>query len=202
MFAHILFEFAGNSTPRQYYAFELPTEVGDIKKGQIVVVEGKEPGEKLLGVFVERFYVDKIAKRYPDKYPSRKKVLKKAHKNSLISLVKKRYELFKDIELTKGAYKKYRRAFKRNDNLDKETIRKNMIRNLIVASEMAGKEKGNRRVFRFGNMQIIMDDQTIIDLIPLAPKTILWVKPNELFQIANDYVQKMESELLEKEKQV
>ena len=202
MFAHILFEFAGNSTPRQYYAFELPTEVGDIKKGQIVVVEGKEPGEKLLGVFVERFYVDKIAKRYPDKYPSRKKVLKKAHKKSLISLVKKRYELFKEIELTKGAYKKYRRAFKRNDNLDKETIRKNMIRNLIVASEMADKAKGNRRVFRFGNMQIIMNDQTIIDLIPLAPKKILWVKPEELFQIANDYVQKMESELLEKEKQV
>lgn len=77
-----------------------------------------------------------------------------------------------------------------------------MIRNLIVASEMDGKRKGTRRVFRFGNMQIIMNDQTIIDLIPLAPKKILWVKPEELFQIANDYVQKMESELLEKEKQV
>ena len=202
MFAHILFEFAGNTTPRQYYTFELPAEVGVLKKGQLVVVEGKEPGEKLLGIFVERFFVDKIAQRYPEKYPSRKKVLKKAHKNSLIHLVKKRYELFKEIELTKSAYKKYRRAFKRNENLDKETIRKNMIRNLIVASEMGNKAKGTRRVFRFGNMQIIMNDQTIVDLIPLQPKKILWVKPKELVQIANDYVEKMENELLEKDKHV
>ena len=202
MFAHILFEFGGKPTNRQLYTFELPPEVGFLKAGQLVVVEGKEPGEKILGIFVRAFHTDYEAIKYPEKYPTRKKVIKKAHKNSLIALVKKRYQLFQDIHITKGSYKAYQTAFKNNAHLDKQTIRKNLLRNLIVAAEVVGKRKGARRAFRFGNMQIMMRDNTIVDVVALEPKKVAWVKPEELFQIAHDYVEKMESELLEKEKQV
>lgn len=193
MFAKVLFEFGGNPAHRRFYTFELPAEVGVLKSGQLVVVEGREEGEKSLGIFVAAFKVDVEAMQDPDKFPFRKKIIKKAHKNSLNALVKKRYELFKDIEITKAPYKKYRKEFKNNAQMEKSDIRKHLIRNLIVAAELVGKADGRKRVFRFGNMQMIVKENRLVDLIALPNKKIHWVRPQELVEIATNYIYKIES---------
>lgn len=197
MLAEILFEFAGEPAKRKYYRFELPKEVGFIKKGEIVVVEGINPGETRLGIFVRAFRRDfEASKKLGKKRFSHKKVIKKAHKNSLINLVKKRYELVKDLAVSGDVYDKYKKDYRNNDSKNLEEIRKLLMRNIIVAAEDQKQKTEATRVFIFGNMKIILADNVVIDLIALTPQKTDWVRPVELEKIAVDYINKMEDQKL------
>lgn len=191
MFAHILFEFAGEHAQRQYFTFELPEDIGVLKKGEILVVEGINPGETRLGIFVRAFPIDHEAIKYPEKYPFRKKVIKKAHKNSLINLVKRRYEIVKDLRVPNTIYKKYKKEFQNNADKDKDEVRKSLMRNIIIAAEKHRKKPKLTKVFVFGNMKIILEANVVRDLIRLEPKKIDWIRPRELEKIAVDYIDKM-----------
>ena len=55
VFEATLFEFAGQSVHREYFIFKLSEELGAIRKEDIVVVEGFNPGETRLGIFTRAF---------------------------------------------------------------------------------------------------------------------------------------------------
>ena len=196
VFAAILFEFAGQPAKREYCIFELSKELGAIQKGDIVVVEGVIPGEARLGVFVRTYPKYYVSKKVIQRYIPRRKVLKKAHKNSLINLVKKRYDIVKDLEVSNEAYEKYKKDYKDNQDKTPEEVRKYLMRNIIVAAEDRRKRTKTKRVFIYGNMEIILNDNIVIDLIPLNRQETTWINPRELENIALEYIDKMENQKL------
>ena len=196
VFAAILFEFAGQPAKREYCIFELSKELGAIQKGDIVVVEGVIPGETRLGIFVRTYPKYFVSKKVIQRYIPRRKVLKKAHKNSLLNLVKKRYRIVKDLEVSNEAYEKYKKDYKDNQDKTPEEVRKYLMRNIIVAAEDRRQRTKTNRVFIFGNMKIVLKDNIVIDLIPLNRQETTWINPRELENIALEYIDKMENQKL------
>ena len=196
VFAAILFEFAGQPAKREYCIFELSKELGAIQKGDIVVVEGVIPGETRLGIFVRTYPKYYVSKKVIQRYIPRRKVLKKAHKNSLVNLVKKRYDIVKDLEVSNAVYEKYKKDYKDNQDKTPEEVRKYFMRNIIVAAEDRRKRTKTKRVFIYGNMEIILNDNIVIDLIPLNRQETTWIMPRELGNIALEYIDKMENQKL------
>jgi len=196
VFAAILFEFAGQPAKREYCIFKLSKELGAINTGDIVVVEGVTPGETRLGIFVRAYPKYYVSKKVIQRYMPRRKVLKKAHKNSLINLVKKRYDIVKDLEVSNAVYEKYKRDYKDNQDKTPEEIRKLLMRNIIIATEDRRNRKKPTRIFIFGNMKIVLKDNIVIDLIPLDKQETTWIRPRELEKIAFDYINKMETQKL------
>ena len=196
MFAAILFEFAGQPAKREYCIFKLSEELGAIRKGDIVVVEGVNPGETRLGVFVRAFPKYYRSRKHKLQYFPRKHVLKKAHKNSLINLVKKRYNLVKDLEVPNEVSEKYKNDYRGNQDKTPEEVRKLLMRNIIVAAEDHRKRTETTRVFIYGNMKIILNNNIVIDLIPLNRQATGWIMPRELANIALGYIDKMENQKL------
>ena len=196
MFAAILFEFAGQSAHREYFIFKLPEELGVICKGDIVVVEGFNPGETRLGIVIRAFPKYYRSSKVRQIYLPGKRVLRKAHKNSLINLVKKRYDIVKGLEVSKEVYEKYKKDYRDNHNKTPEEVRRRLMRNIIVSSEDLTECNKEIRVFIFGNMKIVLKDNIVIDLIPLNRQKTMWVKPTALEQIALEYINKMENQNL------
>ena len=196
VFAAILFEFAGQPAKREYCIFELSKELGAIQKGDIVVVEGVIPGETRLGIFVRAYPKYFVSKKVIQRYMPRRKVLKKAHKNSLINLVKKRYDIVKDLEVSNAVYEKYKKDYKDNQDKTPEEIRKRLMRNIIIAAEDRRNRNKSTRIFIFGNMKIVLKDNIVIDLIPLNRQETTWIMPRELGNIALEYIDKMENQKL------
>ena len=196
MFAAILFEFAGQPAKREYCIFKLSEELGAIKKGDIVVVEGFTLGGKRLGIFVRAFSKYYRSRKHKLQFFPRKQVLKKAHKNSLINVVKKRYALVKDLEVPNEVYEKYKNDYRGNQDKTPEEVRKLLMRNVIVAAEDFRKRTKTTRVFIFGNMKIVLNDNIVVDLIRLNRQETGWVMPRELGNIALEYIDKMENQKL------
>jgi len=196
VYAVILFEFAGQSAKREYCIFKLSEELGAIKKGDIVVVEGVRPGETRLGIFIRAYPKYYVSKKVIQRYIPRRKVLKKAHKNSLINLVKKRYDIVKDLEVSNEVYEKYKKDYRDNQDKTSEEIRKLLMRNIIIAAEDRRKRTKTTRVFIFGNMKIVLEDNIVIDLISLDRQETTWIRPRELEKIALEYINKMENKKL------
>ena len=137
-----------------------------------------------------------MSKKVIQRYIPRRKVLKKAHKNSLLNLVKKRYRIVKDLEVSNEAYEKYKKDYRDNQDKTPEEVRKYLMRNIIVAAEDRRKRTKTKRVFIYGNMKIILNDNIVIDLIPLNRQETTWIMPRELGNIALEYIDKMENQKL------
>ena len=196
MFAAILFEFAGQPAKREYLIFKLSEELGTIQKGDIVVVEGINSGGTRLGIFVRAYPKYYKSRQLKQRYFPSKKVIKKAHKNSLINLVKKRYDIVKDLEVPNGVYEKYKKDYRDNQDKTPEEVRKLLMRNIIIASEDHRRRTKETRVFIFGNMQIILKDNVVMDLMPLNRQKTIWLRPRALEKIALEYINKMENQKL------
>lgn len=196
VFAAILFEFAGQSAHREYFIFKLSEELGAIRKGDIVVVEGFNPGETRLGIFIRAFPKYYRSSKVRQIYLPGKHVLRKAHKNSLINLVKKRYDIVKGLEVSNEVYEKYKKDYRDNHNKTLEEVRRRLMRNIIIAAEDYRRRTNAARVFIFGNMKIVLKDNMVINLIPLNRQKTMWVRPTALEQIALEYINKMENQNL------
>ena len=85
MFAIVNFNFIGNIYKNNTYTFK--TDVKNLVEGDIVVVEGIEIGETVLAVFVRY--------KKQDGGQERKSLLKRAHKNTLKSLIEKGWKCLK-----------------------------------------------------------------------------------------------------------
>lgn len=193
MFAAVLFEFAGKPAKREYFIFTLSEELGAITKGDIVVVEGFNPGETRLGIFVRAFPKYIKSRKVKQTYLPEKHVLKKANRDRLISLVTKRYDIVKDLEVPNAVYEKYKRDYRDNQDKTPDDVRKCLMRNIIIAAEDHRISTEETRVFIFGNMLIALKDNVVMDLLPLNRQPTVWVKPTELDQIALEYINEMES---------
>lgn len=183
MFAIVRFDFIGNPYSPQKYIFK--TDVENLVEGDIVVVEGINVGESILAVFVR--YQEQ------DDGENRKLLLKKAHKNTLKSLMRKRVELFKNVEIPRLCYHHYRTQFKNNGGLSDLEIKQKIIRNICVSPSIAKNKKGTVRYF-FGGMRISIRDNEIVSLVKIGIEG--WVRPKVLEQIAEEYIaQEFEKEL-------
>ena len=88
MFAIVSFDFFGNHHNKKRYIFK--TDVENLVRGDVVVVEGKCVDETKLAVFVQ--YKER------DERKEHRSLIKKAHANTLKSLVRNRVDSFKDIK--------------------------------------------------------------------------------------------------------
>ena len=193
MLAVILFDFAGKQARREHSIFTLSEELGDLTKGDIVVVEGFSPGEQMLGIFMRAFPNYIKSRKVKQIYLPRKQVLKKACKSGLLNLVTRRYDIVKDLEISNTVYEKYKNDYRYNQDKTLEEVRRYLMRNIIIAAEDHIRRTEEMRVFIFGNMEIVLKDNVVIDLIPLNRQQTVWVKPTELDQIALEYINEMES---------
>ena len=110
-----------------------------------------------------------------------------------MSLVTKRYDIVKDLEVPNTVYEKYKRDYRDNQDKTPEEVRKCLMRNIIIAAEDYRISTEETRIFIFGNMLIALKDNVVMDLMPLNCQKTAWVKPTELDQIALDYINQMES---------
>lgn len=177
-FALVSFAFNGGFYHEKKYLFK--TEVKGLVKGDVVVVEGINEGETTLAVFSK--YVSE------DMFPEhqRKVLLKKAHKNSLKSVMKKRVELFKNITISNGMCDEYRRLFKNNETLSDDEVRIKIIRNLSVAARRFSPHKNTYRYF-FGKMQLVLKDEVLCNLAE-HKQNVIWIRPNSLDELAEQYL--------------
>lgn len=176
-FALVSFAFNGGFFNEKKYLFK--TEVKGLVKGDVVVVEGRNEGETTLAVFSK--YVDE------DLFPQQRKVLlKKAHKNTLKSVMKKQVELFKDVTIAKGMCNQYRILFKNNETLSDDEIRIKIIRNLSVAAQRFSPHKNTYRYF-FGTMQLVLKDGVLCNLTQ-HKQNVVWIRPNLLDELAEQYL--------------
>lgn len=171
-YALVTFNFLGNQYNDKKYLFQ--TSVVGLKEGDIVIVESdKNPNGQVLALFVR--YVEN------DRYEiERKKLLKKAHKNTLNSIVKKRIEHYKNVKISKAVYKQYRKRFEGNANLEKEKIQKLLIRNICISPKT---NKKNTERYRFGSMMIVVKNNEIIALERYNNGRI-WLRPRIVEDIA------------------
>lgn len=179
MFAIVSFDFVGNFYSTKRYIFK--TDVKNLVCGDVVVVEGKKPGETVLAIFVGY-------KPY-DKGPERKSLLKKAHKNTLKSLMKKRVETFKDIKIPKIYCHFYRTQFSGNRELNDFEIKQKIIRNLCVSPirSFNSTENGITERHFFGSMRISVRNNEIVSLVRVSNKR-KWIRPFVLEEIAEEYL--------------
>lgn len=177
-FALVSFAFNGGFYDEKKYLFK--TDVKGLVPGDVVVVEGRNEGETTIAVFFK--YVTE------DRLPGykRKALLKKAHKNTLKSVMKQRVEVFKDVLIPKRLYQQYNKAFKNNEGLSKEEVRAKIIRNLSVAAYRFSPQKDTHRYF-FGKMQLVIKNG-VLHTIMQHEKKIRWIRPNLLDEIAERYI--------------
>jgi len=178
MFAVVSFDFGGNFYSTKTYVFK--TDVEKLVLGDIVVVEGINPGETELAVFVQ------YKKHKKDEARERKSLLKKAHKNTLKSLMKKNVESFKDIKIPKIHSHHYRTQFKDNKELSDLEIKQKIIRNLCVSPIRPTENQVTVRYF-FGSMRISLRNNEVVSLVKVGNKTT-WIRPRVLEQIAEEYI--------------
>lgn len=178
-FALVSFAFNGGIFREKKYLFK--TNVKGLVRGDVVVVEGINEGETNLAVFSK--YVEEDL--FPER--QRKVLLKKAHKNTLKSVMRKRVELFKDVYISNGMCKQYRRLLKNHENLSDDEIRKIIIRNLSVAAKRYCPQKGTERYF-YDSMQFVLKDGVLCNLT-LHKKNVSWIEPNLLFNLAEQYLE-------------
>lgn len=173
-YALVTFDFLGKRYSSKKFLFQ--TSVEGLRKGDIVIVEyDQSPNGQELALFVR--YVEN------DRYEiERKKLLKKVDKNTLNSIVKKRIEHYKDIEITKAVYKQYRKRFEGNENLEKEKIRKLLIRNICISPKTESK---NTERYRFGSMMIVVKNKEIVAL-KRHDNGQKWIRPRIVEDIAKE----------------
>ena len=188
-YALVSFAFAGNHFEQQLYVYK--TEADGLNKGDLVLVESDSKKGYSLAMFECYKLTDEEAERFPEKEFIRKTLIKKAHKNMLNSLIRKRVLELKDIEIADGVYKCYRNSFRNNKGLSEIEIKKKLIRNMSVAAEPVRiKDNGVTR-YKFGLMCINVRDNCVIEVAASNKKYLKWTRPKQLELIAEEYIEKL-----------
>lgn len=178
-YALVSFAYIGGAYDERKYLFK--TDIKGLVRGDVVVVEGRNEGETTIAVFSKYVAEDRLPGR------QRKDLLKKAHKNTLKSVMKQRVELFKGIIIPKKLYPKYYKAFKNDEGLSKEEVRAKIVRNLSVAAYRYSSQKNTERYFT-EEMQIVVKNGVLQNIVQ-NEKNVKWIRPNLLDGIAELYIE-------------
>lgn len=170
MYGLVSFAFAGGHFSRKKYCFK--THIENFKLGDLVVVEGVLPGETTIAMFI-RYEQEDL---FPEN--KRKLILRKAHGNTLKSLVNKRYQYFSTFNFHKGIFKMVKKKFPEFFDMTEEEIKNMLVYRLSVAPKIAVPSKQVEKYY-YDNMQIVSKNDEVITVTENNKETT-WRRPTQL----------------------
>jgi len=172
--AMVTFAFCGGIYQKRKYFFQTDLTENDLTKGDFVVVEGPKKDSTTIARFIRFIEVD------DDFQYGQKKLLKKAHGNTLKSLVQKRRKMFAELYIKPKVYDKLREVFPHYAEWTDEAIAKMLVDRLAVAAKQYNAYWKHTRYF-YDDMYIAVRGKTIVDvwLNPINDK-ITWRPPTQL----------------------
>lgn len=177
MIALVSFSFAGGLYDNKLYAFK--TEVKNLNKYDLVIVEGVKPNTENIAIFLGYREVDNMPEM------ERKMLLRKAHGNTVKSLVNKRHKAFLNVAVNKGVYKMLKNHFPELKDLSEEEVDALLFNRITVAPARKVREKQMTRYF-YKDMQInFKENEQMITQVLKDSKKVKWRDLSKLEKYLN-----------------
>lgn len=181
-YALVTFAFCGGDFDRKKYLFE--TEVQELEKGDLVLVEGPKKDTTAVACFINYVEFDRYNQF------KRKRILRKIKPKCYVEKLIPRVKKLRNLYLPNSVCNAYRNYFFFNEDFDNNEARLRILRNLVMAAiQFEDKEKKIVK-YRFGDMLLVTkgDRMTTIQSVQSKYK---WVRPAGLSDEIDSMLQEL-----------